>query len=87
MDRQTLRDCVHRYNAEGLAGLVNRRAKPQPRRLDAGQMAELADRGDGWIWLGRTRICPPQRTGYGRKPSITAVSLDDAERPLRAEAV
>ncbi|WP_043344038.1 helix-turn-helix domain-containing protein, partial [Belnapia moabensis] len=25
MDRQTLRDWVHRYNAEGLAGLVNRR--------------------------------------------------------------
>jgi transposase len=24
MDRQTLRDWVHRYNAEGLAGLVNR---------------------------------------------------------------
>ena len=26
MDRQTLRDWVHRYNAEGLAGLSNRRA-------------------------------------------------------------
>ena len=48
MDRQTLRDWVHRYNAEGLAGLVNRRAKPQPRRLDAGQVAELA----GWVDAG-----------------------------------
>ena len=27
MDRQTLRDWVHRYNAEGLPGLVNRRAR------------------------------------------------------------
>ena len=35
MDRQTLRDWVHRYNAEGLAGLANRRAAPRPRRLDA----------------------------------------------------
>ena len=26
MDRQTLRDWVHRYNAEDLAGLVNRKA-------------------------------------------------------------
>ena len=48
MDRQTLRDWVHRYNAEGLAGLVNRRAEPQPRRLDAGQVAELA----GWVDAG-----------------------------------
>ena len=32
MDRQTLRDWVHRYNAEGIAGLVNRRAPgPIPR--------------------------------------------------------
>jgi transposase len=48
MDRQTLRDWVHRYNAEGLPGLVNRRAKPQPRRLDADQVAELA----GWVDAG-----------------------------------
>lgn len=48
MDRQTLRDWVHRYNAEGLAGLVNRRAEPPSRRLDAGQMAELA----GWVDAG-----------------------------------
>jgi transposase len=42
MDRQTLRDWVHRYNAEGLAGLVNR---PLPGRrpwLSAEQMCELA---------------------------------------------
>ena len=33
MDRRTLRDWVHRYNAEGLAGLANRRAPgPAPRR-------------------------------------------------------
>ena len=41
MDRQTLRDWVHRYNAEGLAGLCNRRhAGPKP-RLTPEQMAEL----------------------------------------------
>jgi transposase len=42
MDRQTLRDWVHRYNAEGLAGLSDRR-RPGPRpRLSPGQEAELA---------------------------------------------
>ena len=41
MDRQTLRDWVHRYNAEGLAGLCNRRhVGPKP-RLTPEQMAEL----------------------------------------------
>lgn len=41
MDRQTLRDWVHRYNADGIAGLYNR---PQPGRspkLNEGQMASL----------------------------------------------
>ena len=48
MDRQTLRDWVHRYNAEGLAGLVNRTAPHRPRRLAPGQMAELA----AWVEAG-----------------------------------
>src|SRR5689334_3726985 len=42
MDRQTLRDWVHRYNAEGLAGLSDRR-RPGPRpRLTPEQEAALA---------------------------------------------
>ena len=42
MDRQTLRDWVHRYNAEGLDGLSDRR-RPGPRpRLTPEQEAELA---------------------------------------------
>src|ERR1700730_14705160 len=40
MDRQTLRDWVHRYNAEGLAGLKNRKAPGRPCRLTAAQKAE-----------------------------------------------
>jgi transposase len=42
MDRQTLRDWVHRYNAEGLAGLENRKGPGRPSRLTAEQKAELA---------------------------------------------
>ena len=42
MDRQTLRDWVHRYNAEGLAGLENRKAPGRPCRLNAEQKTGLA---------------------------------------------
>ena len=42
MDRQTLRDWVHRYNAEGLAGLSDRHRSGRPPRLTAAQLAELA---------------------------------------------
>jgi len=42
MDRQTLRDWVHRYNAEGLEGLSNRRSAGPTPRLSPAQKAELA---------------------------------------------
>ena len=48
MDRQTLRDWVHRYNAEGLAGLVNRRGSTRPPRLGPGEVAELVT----WLEAG-----------------------------------
>jgi transposase len=41
MDRRTLRDWVHRYNAEGLAGLGNRRPPGPKPRLTPGQAAAL----------------------------------------------
>ena len=41
MDRQTLRDWVHRYNAEGLAGLRDRPRSGRRPRLTAGQEAGL----------------------------------------------
>ena len=42
MDRQTLRDWVHRYNAEGLAGLSNRRSAGPSPLLNPDQKAALA---------------------------------------------
>jgi transposase len=42
MDRQTLRDWVHRYNAEGLPGLRDRRRPGRKPRLTVEQQAELA---------------------------------------------
>jgi transposase len=41
LDRQTLRDWVHRYNAQGLAGLRNRRHPGPKPRLTPEQLAEL----------------------------------------------
>jgi transposase len=43
MDRQTLRDWVHRYNAEGLFGLTNRCYAGPPRRLSASDLSALAE--------------------------------------------
>lgn len=42
MDRQTLRDWVHRFNADGPAGLKDNYRRGNPRRLSAPQQAELA---------------------------------------------
>jgi transposase len=41
MDRQTLRDWVHRYNAAGLAGLVSRVGLGPAPLLNEAQMAQL----------------------------------------------
>src|SRR5580704_2866861 len=41
MDRQTLRDWVHRYNAQGIAGLSNRPLPGRLPKLSEGQMASL----------------------------------------------
>jgi transposase len=49
MDRQTLRDWVHRYNEEGLAGLTDRQGDVGPERLlSAEQEAEVAE----WVRSG-----------------------------------
>lgn len=43
MDRQTLRDWVHRYNAEGLDGLFDRPLSGRRPMLDAAQMRALSE--------------------------------------------
>ncbi len=41
MDRQSLRDWVHRYNSDGVAGLVSRPHSGRPAKLDTAEMAAL----------------------------------------------
>ncbi len=48
MDRQTLPDWVHRYNAEGIEGLCDRARSGRPLQLSAAQLAEL----DGLVEAG-----------------------------------
>ena len=43
MDRQTLRDWVHRYNDEGVSGLLSIRTGGRQALLTPAQMAELKD--------------------------------------------
>ena len=43
MDRQTLRDWVHRFNGDGPLGLIDRKAPGKPPKLDKPQQAELAE--------------------------------------------
>lgn len=43
MDRQTLRDWVHRFNEEGPEGLTDRARSGRPRQLSETQMQELAE--------------------------------------------
>jgi len=48
MNRQALRDWVHRYNADGVKGLADRHGGGVEARLSAEQKAEVA----GWIRTG-----------------------------------
>ena len=52
MDRQTLRDWVHRYNAAGLAGLSNKRPPGAAAKLTAEQSAAVAQ----WVRAGPSLI-------------------------------
>lgn len=73
MDRQTLRDWVHRYNSEGLAGLVDRLPPGRAPRLDAGQMSELAaiveagpdPASDGMVRWRRIDLCAVVARRFG----------------------
>jgi transposase len=73
MDRQTLRDWVHRYNAEGLAGLADRPLPGRAPRLDTAQMSELAaivEKGpdpeaDGVVCWRRIDLCRVVERRFG----------------------
>ncbi len=69
MDRQTLRDWVHRFNGEGPKGLLDRKTDGPTPKLTAAQKAELAEfveagpdrETDGVVRWRRSRL--PRRRG------------------------
>jgi putative transposase len=75
MDRQTLRDWVHRYNAEGLPGLRNRRRPGRKPRLTVEQEAELA--------AAVERGPDPDRDGVVRWRRIDLQALIEARFAVR----
>src|SRR5215207_8385560 len=99
MDRQTLRDWVHRYNAEGVDGLRDRPRAGRPCRLDEGRQAtgpagdaQGADPQGPEARARRLRgLARPRPARPGRAPLRGALQRDrDAEaaaraRPLLAE--
>ena len=56
MDRKRLRDWVHRFNAEGPAGLVGRKAPGAKARLSAAREAKLAALIEAGPELERDRV-------------------------------
>src|SRR3546814_15266612 len=60
MDRQTLRDWAHRFNAEGAEGLTDRPRPGRERRLSGAQMAEQIGRASC-----RERVCQCALTSVG----------------------
>ena len=69
LDRQTLRDWVHRHNADAPAGLVNRRAPARPSRRDRTQRGTGRSRHPG---LRRCRLAQQQGPGRARKHLASA---------------
>ena len=83
MDRQTLRDWVHRFNEEGPAGLLNAKPSGRPPKLSAEQKQELAQivkagpdpRRTGWC-AGAAWTCGACSTSGSA--SISTKSASDA---------
>jgi transposase len=71
MDRQTLRDWVHRYNAEGLAGLRDRR-RPGPRPRLTPELATAVEQGPD-----------PDRDGVVRWRRVDLKALIEARFAVR----
>ena len=73
MDRQTLRDWVHRFNAEGISGLSDRLRPGRPSSLSAAQQAEVANwveagpdlEKDGVVRWRRADLCERIKVSFG----------------------
>ena len=82
MDRQTLRDWVHRFNAEGVDGLLDRKAPGGQFLLNPEQGDEIIDllsrepvpEEDGTVRWRLVDLCSYAHRSFGVKISIQAMS-------------
>jgi transposase len=81
MDRQTLRDWVHRYNAQGIAGLTNRFGGGAQPRLTSEQMAQLASWVEAGPDLARDGVVRWRRADLARRIE-KVFSIDVHERTV-----
>lgn len=81
MDRQTLRDWVHRYNAQGIAGLSNRCGGGAQPRLTSEQMAQLASWVEAGPDLARDGVVRWRRADLARRIE-KVFSIDLHERTV-----
>lgn len=81
MDRQTRRDWVHRFNAEGLDGLSDRRHPGRPASLSAEQRMEVAKwveagpvlEKDGVVRWRRIDLSERIKAGFGVRLDVRTV--------------
>jgi len=75
MDRQTLRDWVHRYNERGISGLSDRPRSGRPPALSAAQMTELKELVVKGPELARDGVvrwrCVDLRSAIARRYEVT----------------
>ncbi len=82
MDRQTLRDWVHRFNESGPEGLINLKGAGRPRLLSDEQMKELArvvETGPGDRWC---RTVATSRSGPGDRGAFCGELLQQRDRQI-----
>jgi transposase len=85
--RQIVRDWVHRFNAEGPAGLIDRKAPGQTAKLDAAQrqaLVGLVERGPTPAVDGVVRWRLVDLVGWVRSEYGITVSLATMSRMLKA---
>ena len=88
IERQALRDAVTRYNAEGLAGLVDRRGAGRRRPLTESELALLAERifkGPDPKVDGVSTWTLPDLTAFIKERFGKAITPQSLSRILRRE--
>ena len=89
MDRQTLRDWVHRFNASGPEGLIDNRTEGPKPRLSEEQLAQFAMTCLIGVWVTKSRLLGPNDGPLGVAVAACASlfgRLQEPESSLRRQS-